>query len=223
MDRIDSEQPLWQLDLQFKDPIRRRLFPIVKAPLQKALLLDRINSLYRQIEESLEPSQFLAAIEKILKIQYRIAEKDLERIPQKGSVIVVMNHPFGGIEGIILASLLQSRRSDIKIMANFLLAGIPELRDLFIFVDPFQQKDSVGKNIKALREAIHWVQEGGMLGVFPAGEVAHYHFNHRKVIDPPWSETIARLIKKQGPLFYLFLSKDRTGLFFRLPVLSIPD
>lgn len=94
--------------------------------------------------------QYLSNIEKELCIDYRIESKDLERIPQKGPVIAVMNHPFGGIEGIILSSLLRSLRSDVKIMANYLLEVIPDLADLFLFVDPFQGKDAKGRNLKAL-------------------------------------------------------------------------
>jgi putative hemolysin len=223
MDRFDSEQPLWRLDLQFKDPIRRRLFPIVKAPLGKALLLDRINRLYRQIEKKGGPLRFLTAVKKILNIHYRITERDLERIPPKGPVIVVMNHPFGGTEGIILASLLHSRRSDLKIMANWLLGGIPELKDLFILVDPFQQRDSVGRNIKALRETIRWLQEGGMLGVFPAGEVAHFHFKQRKIIDPPWSQTIARMVRKTGASALPVFIRGSNGPLFQIAGLVHPS
>ena len=42
------------------------------------------------------------------------------RIPTKDPAIVVANHPFGAIEGIILADILRSRRPDVKIMANHL-------------------------------------------------------------------------------------------------------
>jgi putative hemolysin len=216
MTGIDLERALLKLDLQFKGPWPQRLFPIVKTPLEKVLRFDRINHVYQQIEASLDCGQFLTAAQKILNIQYRLEEKDLERIPSKGSTVVVMNHPFGGIEGLLLASLLRSRRRDIKIMANYLLAGIPELKDLFIFVDPFQAKDSIRKNIKALREAIDWLKDGGLLGVFPAGEVAHYHFNQRKVIDPPWSETIARLVKKTCASVLPVFIKGSNGPLFQI-------
>jgi len=216
MTGCERERTLLTLDIQFKDPIRQKIFPVVKGPLEKTLFFDRINSLYRQIEGSSDSDQFLGAVEKILNIHYHIEEKDLERIPSKGSTIVVMNHPFGGIEGIILASLLRSRRKDVKIMANYLLAGIPELRDLFIFVDPFQKTDSIRRNIRALREAIEWVQSEGVLGIFPAGEVAHYHFDQRKITDPPWSETIARLIKKTEASVLPVYITGSNGLLFQM-------
>lgn len=147
-----TEQPLFQLTTQVMDPLKRKLFPLVKTPLEKALLLDWINHLYREIEKSINPDLFLEKVIKLLQIQYRYEEKDFVRIPRTGPAIVVMNHPFGGVEGILLASLLHSRRKDIKIMANYLLASLPELADLFIFVDPFDRKEALGRNIKALAD-----------------------------------------------------------------------
>jgi putative hemolysin len=218
----ESEQPLFQLNTPFTDPLRRKLFPIVKAPLEKALLLDRVNQLYREIEKTFDTGRFLANIIKLLNIQYRFEERDLERIPQTGPAIVVMNHPFGGIEGIILASLLHSRRKDIKIMANYLLASLPELADLFIFVDPFEQKDALARNIRALREAVRWVENGGLLGIFPAGEVSHFHFHQRKIIDPPWSAGIVRIQKKtKSPVLPVFI-KGNNGTLFQVAGLVHP-
>ena len=214
MTGTDLEQPLFQLNPEFKDPLRRKLFPIVKAPLEKALLLNRVNSMYREIEKTLDTGLFLANITKRLSIQSRLEDKDFERIPQTGPAIAVMNHPFGGIEGILLASLLHSRRKDIKIMANYLLTSIPKLADLFIFVDPFERKEALNRNIRALREAIRWVENGGLLGIFPAGEVSHFHFNQRKILDPPWSEGIVRILKKtKAPVLPVFIKGNNGPLF----------
>jgi putative hemolysin len=87
-------------------------------------------------------------------------------------------------------------RPDVKLMANFLLERIPDLRDFFIFVDPFGRPDSAKANIKPLKETMAWLRGGGMLGVFPAGEVSHMNMRKGGVVDPPWSTTIARIIKK---------------------------
>jgi putative hemolysin len=143
---------------------------------------------------------------KELNISYEIDGEDLANIPKTGPVLVVANHPFGGIEGIVLAMLLSEVRSDVKILANHLLQGFSELRDLMIFVDPFGRADSIGRNLPALKEARRWLQQGGLLATFPAGEVAHFNLGAREISDPPWSETCARIIKRTGaaalPVFF---------------------
>ena len=109
-----------------------------------------------------------------MNISARIPDKDIENIPETGPCIIVANHPFGGIEGIILASILSKKRPDFKILANFYLSFIPELQNLFIFVDPFNKSDSAAQNIAPIKQAIKWVRNGGILAVFPAGTVSHF-------------------------------------------------
>jgi putative hemolysin len=121
-------------------------------------------------------------------------------------VIVVANHPFGGVETAILASILRSMRCDVKFMANSLLSAIPEIRDLLIPVNPFPGKTSVRDNIRPVREAIQWVKDGGMLVVFPAGAVSHFDAQTGTITDPAWSPSIARIVRKTGapalPVFF---------------------
>jgi putative hemolysin len=81
-------------------------------------------------------------------------------------------------------------------MANYILGRIPEMRDLFILVDPFERKDSTSKNLAPTRQALACLKNGGILGVFPAGEVAHIQWNNWRVQDPRWSDFTARLIRK---------------------------
>ena len=70
---------------------------------------------------------------------------------------------------MVLVSILKRVRADVKVMANWLLSGIEELRQLMIFVDPFNRTGAVYRNIGPLRDAMSWLETGGMLVVFPAG------------------------------------------------------
>ncbi|MBI5581607.1 MAG: lysophospholipid acyltransferase family protein [Deltaproteobacteria bacterium] len=130
-----------------------------------------------------------------LDVRPVVKTEDLENIPRKGPVVVVGNHPFGGIEGIIMADTLLTRRPDVKIMANYHLNRIPQLRDLTIPVDPFSRSGSARVNIGPMRDALRWLKNGGMLLVFPAGEVSHLRLTSLEVADPVWSPTIGRIIR----------------------------
>jgi putative hemolysin len=109
---------------------------------------------------------------------------------------VVANHPFGGIEGLILAKLLLTRRPDATLMANYFLGRIPELRELFLLVDPFGRPESVRTNLTALRQAVRRLGDGGALAAFPAGEVSHLSLGRRSVEDPPWLGTVEALVRR---------------------------
>lgn len=139
-------------------------------------------------------------------ISYEIADNGLDRIPKTGPVVVVANHPFGGIEGVILIDLLKKVRPDVKVLANFLLSRVEELRPNFIFVDPFGSKSSTRKNTQPLRDSIDHLNSGGLLATFPSGTVSHLTMKSRQISDPEWNINIARIIKKSKasviPLFF---------------------
>lgn len=189
-------------------PVLRGLFEMTQAPLFRLLGLSRIEERYAAIPQGLTGRDFADAAMESFGFSFRVSDEDLARIPETGPVVAVANHPFGGLEGLILADLLASRRPDVKIMANFLLRRIPELAEFFIFVDPFGAGDAAKKNIRPLKESLAHLRQGGILGVFPAGEVSHLQIKNRRpvVSDPAWSATVARMVLRTGatvvPMFF---------------------
>lgn len=177
----------------------------VSPLLERLFALDEINGIYDRVS-SRGGEQFIERVLDDLGVACNIKEEDLARIPANGPLVVVANHPFGAIEGIALAVLLRKVRRDIRVMANFLLDRIPELRDLFICVDPFGGGAAPANNLRPMRQAMRWLAEGGALAIFPAGEVAHLDLRQRQVVEPPWSPTIAGLIRRSGasvvPIFF---------------------
>ncbi len=150
-----------------------------------------------------------------LGVQWRVRPEDLRRIPEKGPLVVVANHPYGGVEGLILLELLKSRRPDVRLMANSLLGRVPGFDEKdFIWVDPFGRKDSPLANRSPLREAVRWVRGGGVLALFPAGEVAHQAPGRKEAVDPLWSPTLGRLLRlASAPVVPVFFPGSNGPLF----------
>lgn len=141
------------------------------------------------------PGHFLPSLLQAMDVEAVISDADLARIPREGPLVVVANHPFGLLEGLLLARLLDKVRPDVRILANSLLGFVPEMNHRLILVDPFGTKDSVRANGKGVREVLSWLGDGGALLAFPAGEVSHFDFKQRAIIDPCWNEKIARFIR----------------------------
>jgi putative hemolysin len=141
-----------------------------------------------------DPHQFISRCLELLGIKYQIESGKVDSIPGEKGLIIVANHPFGGIDGLILAHLLKKVRPDIKILANGFLKKIPAIKSLFFDVDPINQKSSMQKNATSLKHAVRWVKNGGCLIVFPAGEVSHLTLREHRITDPQWSETVAKLV-----------------------------
>jgi putative hemolysin len=213
---IKGTQDIFSLDVDLANPLANSLLKSMRSPIEKIVGLDLMNDIYRRSCQMEDISRFAENILKVMNVDFRISEQDLARIPLNGKIVVVANHPFGGIEGIIMAAILQRVRPDVKIMANYLLSAIPEMRDLFIFVDPFGGASAARANLASMKNTISWLRDGKMLGVFPAGEVAHFTLKNRKIADPVWSNTIAKIVKKtETPVLPMFFI-GRNRLMFQL-------
>ncbi|MFN0137865.1 MAG: lysophospholipid acyltransferase family protein [Phycisphaerae bacterium] len=174
----------------------RRLGDAVLSTCERLLALPALDRVYTVARKCERRDAFCDAAIGALGARYDISDADLARIPTSGPLIVVANHPLGGLDGLMLASILRRVRPDVRLLANHLLAAIPEMHDTCIFVDPFGGEAARRRNRDAMLAATRWLRDGGALGMFPAGEVSHYTMQRGYVADPSWSATVARLIRR---------------------------
>jgi putative hemolysin len=159
---------------------------------------------------------YARALLQALEIRFETAQADFERIPRQGKTIVVANHPFGIVEGLILAVVLESVRSDYKIVANSMLSGLRGLSQSIIPVNPFETQEANVSNRRPLRACLEWLANSGVLAIFPAGEVAHLQWIEHSITDPAWKPTAARLaLKTQSPVVPVFF-EGANSLSFHL-------
>lgn len=119
----------------------------------------------------------------------------LDRIPGDGPLIVVANHPLGGLEGMLLTRELLKYRSDTKVLANELLLRIPEFADLFIGLDVLGD-DASRRNAKGIRTACRHLDAGGVLLIFPAGLVASIRPGKFRIEDSEWNSLVGWLARR---------------------------
>src|SRR5437016_3040862 len=100
-------------------------FSINNRLLAWLLSLDECRAVYRASQVSRGDS-FADRVLEALSIRAECESSELERIPKTGPIIVAANHPHGGVDGLLLASLLGRARPDVRIVANHLLSRIPE-------------------------------------------------------------------------------------------------
>lgn len=214
MTERETLKPLISPENHHNKPITRHVIAGVNDLVEKILAIDKVRSIYDSLPECRDPFEFLECTLKRLHIDHRVDAEGLRAIPPTGSVIVISNHPFGGIDGMVLASALSAVRKDIKILVNYFLQRISELSPLFFAVDPFQGATPSNGNITAIRQAIRWINNGGMLVVLPAGEVSHFSWKQRKIEDPEWSPTVGRLVHlTKAPVLPVYFTGRNSTLF----------
>jgi putative hemolysin len=197
----------------------QRLLTLVQPGLESLLGLARLNEMYAAHPDR-DGRRFCDVALEALQIVPHAAPDPVERMPATGGVVVVANHPFGGVDGLALHSVLSRVRQDVKLLGNFLLAQIPDLRDDIFFVDPFERPGRAQRNLRGAREAIRWVREGGVLVAFPAGEVSPIRRSEHLAEDSPWHDSVIRLIRACGaPVLPAFIAGVNSPLFYGLGLL----
>lgn len=144
-------------------------------------------------------------------------EEVLDRFLE-GPFITVSNHPYGGIDGILLIHILSKRRPEFRVMVNLFLDQIQAMRPSFIAVDPLKDDHDMEKKritLQGLREAMMQIRDGKPLGFFPAGAVSKFHKNG-KIEDREWQENVIRLIKQLDVPVIPVYFHGRNSIFFNL-------
>ncbi len=177
------------------------------------LRLGKINRLFDGAADY-QGRKFADHLLENMNVTIDVNPERLENIPKEGGFIVVSNHPFGAIEGVMLLSVIAKVRPDFKVMANFILSHIPNLKECFFAVNPFEKNPEWKSSVGGIKGAIQHIAAGNGLGVFPAGEVSRYH-GHDFPEDLPWSTSIARIIKNAGvPVIPVFWNGRNSKLFY---------
>lgn len=215
--RIKHEKHPFKISGSIKFSKSPKINHIIESLVNKILGLQRLDDMYQALPPTHTPIEFIDTALARLNIESNFIDEEISNIPKSGPVIIVANHPFGGIEGVIMAQMLLKLRPDVRIMANYFLTRFPDYGDLFIGVDPFGGKKSNANNMKPMREAVQWLRNGGVLLVFPAGEVAHKRWFSREIVDPKWNNGIARIAKMtKAPVTPVYISGTNTKLFHLL-------
>ena len=159
--------------LEYK--LSKSLAKLLKPLLFAAIGISKIDRIYEGACRVDSDDNFAEKLfhKDVMNINLDFPSSELEKIPKEGPLVVVANHPFGAIDGIALLALLKRARPDVKLMANYILGGIPELREHFFLVDPFGNKNSSANSFGGIRDTLMWLKKGHVLGIFPAGEVCH--------------------------------------------------
>ncbi len=170
---------------------------IVARLAMKVTGLNKMNDIYSNISRY-KGVEFAQKLIEYLNVECDFLPDELKNIPTEGPAILVSNHPFGAIDGIMMLAIVGKLRPDLKILTNFLLSYIPNLQEYFLPVNPFTDRPGLKSSLKGLKLAKENLVNGGILGLFPSGEVSSSGNKEKVVKDIPWQPSIIKLIRNAG-------------------------
>ncbi len=180
------------------------------------MLLIRLRRINRIYEENAHHSgiDFIDSMNEQLGIRYEIRPEELEKIPREGSFITVSNHPFGGIDGLLLIKLIATIRPDYKVLPNFLLRRMEPVRENIFPFNPFENSAVAGSKLGGLKEVFMHLESGKPMGIFPAGEVSNFDQGIHAITDPQWQFSVIQLLKRaRVPVIPVYFQGKNSRLF----------
>lgn len=172
-----------------------------------------LNKVYSEVHDK-DPLILINLILEQLDLKYEISESDLKNIPECGPFITVSNHPYRGIDSMLLFKFLSEKRRDFKIMASYLLQKIEPLKKIIIPVSTYETSKIRKSSFSGIREGMKHVSEGHCMGIFPAGEDSLHFEVSRVILDEVWQIAALKFIKKaQVPVIPVYFHGTNSRLF----------
>jgi putative hemolysin len=194
--------------------------PGLAALLMEIMKINQVNDLFAQAQPKVGPD-FVDAILEGCGVKIEFDERELKNIPADGAFVAIANHPYGGIEGMVLLKILCMARPDAKVMANFLLKKIPNLSDYFVAVNPFENIEH-SSSISGIKSTLEMLNNGTPIGIFPAGEVSTFKIEQQQVTDRLWHPVVGKIIQKSKVPVVPIYFHGNNGLLFNLLSLIHP-
>ena len=146
-----------------KPGLRGLPYRLIRPIAKFVLRLNQCNAHQTRIERRVDKGETTPGRGYVqdFKLKLVVDPDDRERIPKEGPLIVTSNHPFGAHDALSLIALLESRRSDVKLLANDIMSRMNFLKENLILVDVFGDEGET--NSRAMREAARHVRNGGAL------------------------------------------------------------
>jgi putative hemolysin len=120
----------------------------------------------------------------------------LNHIPANGPLVVIANHPYGILDGLMMGYLLDRIRGDFRILANSVFRRAEELNKVLLPISFEETKEAIRLNIATRAASLAYLAQGGAIGVFPGGTVSTSRKIFSRPMDPGWRNFTAKMIAK---------------------------
>ena len=207
-DRIDNFSYATEDDPRLKRLVIRLVERMTGQP--------HLKRLYEQhLTKPVPGESFWTAAIRNLELTVVCNEDALAALPQTGPLVIVANHPFGVLDGLIISYLSSKVRSDFLVLTNSVLYQADEIRDHLLPIDFAETKEALETNLRSRAAAKAHLLKGGCVVIFPAGGASTVPKPwSKRAIDPEWKSFSARLIASaKAPVVPIYFAGQNSRLF----------
>jgi len=131
-------------------------------------------------------------------LSLKVVDGALSQIPANGPLILISNHPYGILDGLMMGHILSKVRGDFRILANTVFRKAEELNKVILPISFDETRAAQKQNIETRNAALNYLARGGAIGVFPGGTVSTSSRPFSTPMDPGWRSFTARMVAKSG-------------------------
>lgn len=178
-----------------RSPGGRALIRVLENATGRIRLIRRAQGYEREVASGRD---FWEVMVERYGLSLELSAGSLDSIPRSGPLILVANHPFGILDGLMLGHILSRTRGDFRILAHRVFRKAPDLERVVLPISFDNSREALALNLATRRAALDYLASGGAIGVFPGGTVSTAHTPFGRPLDPGWRAFTARMIAKSG-------------------------
>lgn len=138
----------------------------------------------------------------------------LANIPKTGPLILIANHPYGILDGLMMGHILSQTRGDFRILANHIFRKAEDLGRTILPISFDDTREALEQNLQTRKIALAYLAGGGAIGIFPGGTVSTAARLFAQPMDPGWRGFTARMVaKSQATVVPVFFEGHTSRLF----------
>ncbi|MBE5034259.1 1-acyl-sn-glycerol-3-phosphate acyltransferase [Gallalistipes aquisgranensis] len=194
--------------LRKKNPAAARWIPgFAVRYLARIVHEEEVNSYLRDFAD-LDAIHFVKACLERMRIGYRA--EGMEKLDPQGRYIFTSNHPFGGVDGLMLADEVSKHFGDVRVVVNDILMNLTPLAPLFIPVNKHGRQNPA--YLRMFNEAF---DSQLPIVTFPAGLCSRR--TNGTVADAPWkSNFVKRAVASRRDIVPVHFDGELSNFFYRL-------
>ena len=147
-------------------------------------------------------------------LKLEVVGGSMANIPAEGPVVLIANHPYGILDGLMMGHILNEARGDFRILAHRVFRKAEDINRIILPISFDGSKEALELNIQTRKDALRFLADGGAIGIFPGGTVSTAARPFGQPMDPSWRSFTARMIvKSQATVVPLFFDGHNSRLF----------